>query len=400
MLALAENARRDRCCRRARVRSGTGVDADSRGARRRLGRRGGDRRPERRARARGRRARVRAGRSAFAPPTSSVSVRPAALGAGLSVDAAVSAALAATPRSRIALPVRSSPVEGRGGRRLAREALRPRPGRRDGHRRDGRPAHAFRRPGMGWPSTSATMRSALAQVLRDGTRAPLTPAHAHGRAEADCSDLRRGDRDHPWGEHPAPLPRHDARAHVPRSRPARRSIRRRAGIWRIVDKQRDPWWYPPIAERVGEGPEAGAAGPVEPARDALDGAERARRRHPRHRRALVDRLQRLTRLHPDAGPGRRVAVRAGPLSGRPSSFSRQRHAQVGQQHDRAGERDEAADDQPRMARLAHGLGERPAEQDQDPADQPEPDQERRAAARRTGTSPRQQARRSLPLDRA
>ena len=53
---------------------------------------------------------------------------------------------------------------------------------------------------------------------------------------------------------------------------------------------------------VGAGLRARAAGPGQPARHALDGPLVAGRRHPRHARTRVDRLQRLARLHPHAGP--------------------------------------------------------------------------------------------------
>src|SRR6476659_7108801 len=64
-------------------------------------------------------------------------------------------------------------------------------------------------------------------------------------------------------------------------------------------------------------------------------------------------------------------------SERPSSFSRQLNAEVGQQDDRAGEGDEPGDDQPRVTRLAHRVGERAAEQDQDAHDQPAADDQGR-----------------------
>jgi len=62
-------------------------------------------------------------------------VAPEQVGANLSVDAAVSSALAATPRSRIALPVRYSTAEGGEARRVARAPLRPPRGGRQGDRR-------------------------------------------------------------------------------------------------------------------------------------------------------------------------------------------------------------------------------------------------------------------------
>ena len=51
-----------------------------------------------------------------------------------------------------------------------------------------------------------------------------------------------------------------------------------AGLWHIMDKQRNPWWYPPTYDAWAKGLKPVPPGPVEPARHALDGPERARRR--------------------------------------------------------------------------------------------------------------------------
>ena len=64
-------------------------------------------------------------------------------------------------------------------------------------------------------------------------------------------------------------------------------------------------------------------------------------------------------------------------SARRSSFSRQLHAEIRQEDDRAGERDEAADDPAWMPRLADRDRQRPAEQDQHATDEPGADHERR-----------------------
>ena len=55
------------------------------------------------------------------------------------------------------------------------------------------------------------------------------------------------------------------------------------------------------AGRLGGRPEPGAAWAGQPARHALDGPVGARDRDPRHRRAELDRVERLSRMRPDAG---------------------------------------------------------------------------------------------------
>ena len=64
-------------------------------------------------------------------------------------------------------------------------------------------------------------------------------------------------------------------------------------------------------------------------------------------------------------------------SGRRSSFSRQRDAELGQHDDHADERDEPAVDPLRMPRFAHRRRKRTTEQDHHHPDEPDPDDERR-----------------------
>ena len=71
------------------------------------------------------------------------------------------------------------------------------------------------------------------------------------------------------------------------------------GWFSIVDKQYDPWWYPPDSDWA-KGLKPVPPGPGEPARHALDGPVSLGRRHPRHPRRGLDRLLGLARLHPDA----------------------------------------------------------------------------------------------------
>ena len=82
------------------------------------------------------------------------------------------------------------------------------------------------------------------------------------------------------------------------------------GSFHIISKVVDPTWTPPDSPWAqGELPVP--PGPGQSAGHPLDGPQRHRRRHPRHQRPVVDRLQRLARLHPHADPRRRAAVHDG-----------------------------------------------------------------------------------------
>ena len=170
MLALAEDAPRDCRRRRSCVRRGACVDADSHGSTGRLGRRCRHRRAQRRAGAVPSSSAPSAARSAFATSEHDrARSAPRRSGPGLSVDSAVSCCA----RSHASQPDRAAGAllagEDRSRRRLARKALRPAGRRRDGRRRDGERAPVLCPRRRGSPSTWKTMRTALAQVLRDGT---------------------------------------------------------------------------------------------------------------------------------------------------------------------------------------------------------------------------------------
>ena len=83
------------------------------------------------------------------------------------------------------------------------------------------------------------------------------------------------------------------------------------GEFEIINMQRNPWWYPPEGSAWAEGAEPIPPGPGNPLGHALDGDLVAVRRDPRDARRRLDRLLGLARLHPDADPAGRVAVRAG-----------------------------------------------------------------------------------------
>jgi lipoprotein-anchoring transpeptidase ErfK/SrfK len=189
-------------------------------------------------------------------------VPPARVGATLNVDAAVSSALAATPRSRIALPVRYS------GARVAHLIASL--------------AHRYNRPAVdakvigatasgpsfeparsGVAVRVATLRSTVARLLRDGRRAPaalltrpvpakLTVAHfgavivvTRGANTLQLYSGRRLVRTFPvaTGQSIYPTP---------------------AGIWSIANKQANPWWYPPTYDAWAKGLKPVPPGPSNP----------------------------------------------------------------------------------------------------------------------------------------
>jgi lipoprotein-anchoring transpeptidase ErfK/SrfK len=170
-------------------------------------------------------------------------ITPHQVDAAIGVDAAVSSALAATPRSSIGLPVRYSPHKlDKLVAFLAHRYNRPaRAARVTGASAAG-PAFTPARAGLA--VNEKTMRAALVQLLQDGTRAPLQlltkPVPAQ-RTEANFGPvivITRGINT---------LKLYDGRTivrtfHVATGQPAYPTP---GGVWRIVDMQRNPWWRPP-----------------------------------------------------------------------------------------------------------------------------------------------------------
>jgi lipoprotein-anchoring transpeptidase ErfK/SrfK len=191
-----------------------------------------------------------------------VSLRPEDLGAGLSVDAAVSAALAATPHSRIALPVRSSrskiaAVVASLAKRYNRAAV---DAAVVGATANG-PRFSPAKDGLA--IDVKTMRTALAQVLRDGTRAPLTllthPV-APKRTAANFGAVIVITR----GTNTLRLFRGTTLVRSFQVATGQAIYPTPAGVWRIVDKQRNPWWYPPTADEWARGLKPVPPGPSNP----------------------------------------------------------------------------------------------------------------------------------------
>jgi len=189
-------------------------------------------------------------------------ISPASLGAGLSVDAAVTSALAATPQSHIALPVRYS--RARLDRAVAALARRF-----DRAAVDATVVGAtasgpeFTQPRAGLAVDVKTMRTALAQVLRDGTREPLTLLTHPVAPRQTVAGF-------------GPVVVITRGANVLRLYDGPRLVRTfrvatgqaiyptPGGLWRIMDKQRDPWWYPPTTSAWAKGLKPVPPGPANP----------------------------------------------------------------------------------------------------------------------------------------
>jgi lipoprotein-anchoring transpeptidase ErfK/SrfK len=189
--------------------------------------------------------------AAFARPVSIdyrgrvLTVTPREVAAAISVDAAVSSALAATPHSTIALPVEYS--QEKVDKLVALLAHRyhrsARAARVTGATAAG-PQFAPAKPGLA--VDAKTMRAALVQVLRDGTRAPLQLLTEPVPAKRTLANF-------------GPVVVITRGANILKLYNGRKLVRTfhvatgqsvyptPAGVWRIVDKQRNPWWRPPTS---------------------------------------------------------------------------------------------------------------------------------------------------------
>ena len=140
------------------------------------------------------------------------------------------------------------------------------------------------------------------------------------------------------------------------------------GVFKIVQKELNPWWYPPVYDAWARG-----LRPVG-----------ARSRDPRHRRRHVDRILPLARLHPHARSRRGVALparrrrhaRRHRLAPR-LALARQLDAEVGHEGDEPDQGEERNEEQALVAALAHRLRKGAPEQDEDAEHDPPADQESR-----------------------
>ena len=211
------------------------------------------------------RARVEA---AFARPITLVyrgkptTISPRAVGASADVTAAVSSALAATPGSRIAVPVAYSRKQAAAvvARLAARIDRAPVSATVVGADASG---PQFSAPREGLAVDRKTMGAAIGQLLRDGARAPLQVLTRPLAPKVTAANIgpvivvTRGANT---------LRLYDGRSLVRTFRVAtgQAIYPTPAGVWRIVDKQRDPWWYPPTYDDWAKGLKPVPPGPSNP----------------------------------------------------------------------------------------------------------------------------------------
>ena len=189
-------------------------------------------------------------------------VDPAALDVQVNVNAAVSSALAATPGSRIALPVRYSAA--RAKRLVTRLAVQfdraPIDAQVVGATSAG-PLFSAAKDGRAVDRQAMT--AALGKLLRDGTRAPLRLLTQPTRAKRTVAHfgpvivVTRGVntlRLYDGKELVRTFPVATGQAIYPTP----------AGIWHIVNKQLDPWWYPPTYDSWAKGLKPVPPGPSNP----------------------------------------------------------------------------------------------------------------------------------------
>jgi lipoprotein-anchoring transpeptidase ErfK/SrfK len=186
-----------------------------------------------------------------------VRISARALGSSADVDAAVAAALAATPGSRIALPSTTPParlaaVVARLARRFDRA---PVPAHVTGAV-DDRPVFSEPRAGVAL-DTKATSAELVHAV---GTGARLRPLTHTVAAKPFTGAVIVVDRSRNTLRlyHGAKLVRVFSVATGQAIYPTP------AGLWRIMDKQRDPWWYPPTNDAWAKGLKPVPPGPGNP----------------------------------------------------------------------------------------------------------------------------------------
>jgi lipoprotein-anchoring transpeptidase ErfK/SrfK len=192
----------------------------------------------------------------------STTIDPAKAAAHVDVDAAVSAALAATARSHIAVPVRYS--QAKAARIVAALAKRYDRAPVDAAVTgavNGRPAFSPARAGVA--VDTKTMRTAIGRLLRDGTRAPLhllTTTAAPKKTVAKFGPVIVVTR----AANTLRLFHGKTLVRTFRVATGQAIYPTPAGLWRIMDKQLNPWWYPPTYDSWAKGLKPVPPGPSNP----------------------------------------------------------------------------------------------------------------------------------------
>ena len=206
--------------------------------------------------------------AAFARPVSvayrgkMLTVTPRQVDAAIGINAAVGSALAATAHSEIALPVTYSHAKlDQLVAFLAHRYDRAAQSARVTGATAAGPEFIAAKPGL--TVNTRTMHAALVQLLQDGTRAPLQlltqllPATRTVANFCPVIVITRGTNT---------LRLYDGRALVRTFRVAtgQAIYPTPAGVWRIMNKQRNPWWYPPTTSAWAKGLKPVPPGPSNP----------------------------------------------------------------------------------------------------------------------------------------
>jgi len=195
-------------------------------------------------------------------PKGVTTVDPARVGAVADVDAAVTSALAARPGRGVTVPVQYSTARVAGiVSDLAATFDRPAVDATViGADADG---PQFRAAKAGVAVDRGTMGAAIGDVLRSGERNPLTlltNVVRPKRTVAGFGPVIVVNR----GANTLRLYNGPRLVRTFRVATGQAIYPTPAGIWRIVDKQRDPWWYPPTYDEWAKGLKPVPPGPSNP----------------------------------------------------------------------------------------------------------------------------------------
>ena len=189
-------------------------------------------------------------------------ITPAAVDAKPGVDEAVASALAATPGSRIAVPLGYSPAKlTAAASALAKRYDRAPVAARVTGATPAGPTFAPARDGL--TVDVAATAAEIAERLATGTRTPLRPAEHAVPAKRTAA-------------HFGPVIVVDRETNTLRLYDGRKLVRTfpvatgqaiyptPAGLWFVKDKQKDPWWYPPTYDAWAKGLKPVPPGPDNP----------------------------------------------------------------------------------------------------------------------------------------
>jgi lipoprotein-anchoring transpeptidase ErfK/SrfK len=198
----------------------------------------------------------------IATPTGVTTLDPARVGVVADIDAGLASALAAAPGRRLTMPVRYSGARAAGivGDLAAKFDKAAIDATVVGADADG-PLFSAAKAGVA--VDRRTMGAAIGDLLRSGGRTPLTlptTVVAAKRTVATFGPVIVVNR----GANTLRLYNGKRLVRTFRVATGQAIYPTPAGIWRIVDKQRDPWWYPPTYDAWAKGLSPVPPGPSNP----------------------------------------------------------------------------------------------------------------------------------------